>query len=105
MINTINLRSLFSELYSVNSPGDFEALRMVGNGDIFVAASVSRLGHFLDRARSVTPLGVHLQITLIPFKPRRAFRENRFGLGSWSKNPRGFRVVLVLEADLRSNAG
>ena len=53
----------------IDAAGNFESFGMVGDGNVFIAASNGGLRHFRDRCRAIAPKRVHLQIALYAAQP------------------------------------
>src|SRR5437868_6617257 len=81
-----NLRSLTAYLLLINTASDLETLCVVSDGNVFILACDRRIRHFLNRALTVTPDGVHLQIAFYTAKPRRLAGEDGAGFGERQKS-------------------
>src|SRR5438132_1007599 len=81
-----NLRCLTAYLLLINTTSDLETLCVVCDGNVFILARDCRVRHSLNRALTVTPDGMHLQIAFYTAKPRRLAGEDGAGFGERQKS-------------------
>jgi error-prone DNA polymerase len=85
LVHCGNLSALLGQPRLVLSAGNLQPLRVIRDADVFIPSLDGRRSHLRDRAASITPFGVHLQIASQLRPPCRLLRQDFSGLGQGEK--------------------